>query len=85
MVTVVVFPPEETMSRGFVGCIISWNVSFPSTMVSPKMAMAATQTPWPRAVVYGITTSLSSSTKSSETEVNIRDQGLYDTLYNYAH
>ena len=73
MVTVVVFPPGETMSRGFVGCIISWNVSFPSTMVSPKMAIAATQTPWPCVVVDGITTSLVSSVKSAGPEVHIQD------------
>ena len=47
MVTVVVFPPGETMSRGFTGCMITWNVSFPSTMVSPKMDTSATQTTWP--------------------------------------
>ena len=74
MVTVVVFPPGETMSRGFVGCIISWNLSFPSTMVSPKIAMAATQTAWPCAVVDGITTSLAYSMKSAEPEHTFRNQ-----------
>ena len=74
MVTVVVFPPGETMSREFVGCIISWNLSFPSTMVSPKIAMAATQTAWPCAVVDGITTSLAYSMKSAEPEHTFRNQ-----------
>ena len=74
MVTVTVLLSATTMSRGFVGCIISWNVSFPSTMVSPKMSMAATQTPWPCVVVDGITTSLVSSVKSAEPEVHIQKQ-----------
>ena len=80
MVTLTVLLSAKTMSRGFVGCIISWNVSFPSTMVSPKIVTAATQTPWPCVVVGEITTSLSSSMKSTVTKIYIRDQGTYDNL-----
>lgn len=70
MVTVVV--PLETMSRGFVGRMITSNVSFSSTMSSPKMAMAVTQTPWPSTVVDGITTCMSSSMKSAVSEAHIK-------------
>ena len=79
MVTLTVLLLAKTMSRGFVGCIISWNVSFLSTMSSPKMVTAATQTPWPCTVVYGITTSLASSMKSTAPEINITGKGIYDT------
>ena len=41
-------------------------------MVSPKMAIAATQTPWPCVVVDGITTSLVSSVKSAGPEHTFR-------------
>ena len=75
MVTVVVPLSMETMSRGFVGRMITSNVSFSSTMSSPMMAMAATQTPWPCVVVDGITTCISSSVKSivSEAHIKIRE------------
>ena len=73
MVTVTVLLSATTMSRGFVGCIISWNVSFPSTMVSPTMFMASTQIPWPCAVVGGITTCVTASVRSAVPKKHIQD------------
>jgi len=73
-VTLAVLPDVRTMSLGLVGCIVTRNVSFPSTESSPMMVIAATQTPSPCSVVEGMTTSLSSSTKSVVAVVYVQDQ-----------
>ena len=73
MVTLTVLLPATTMSRGFVGCIISWNVSLPSTRLSPTMIMAGTQTSWSCAVVGGITTCVTARVKSAVPKKHISD------------